>query len=98
MEKRQLYKFIVLTLFSVFFVATVWKFWLEDKTELSFFHFKDHESLEIKLEFIITAVLFSALAMIYPSSMLLKHSKEKHEAERKLMQYQKNLESLKEEA
>ncbi len=75
MTKRHVLLMFALTILSVFCLSVAWEFWLEEIVELSTGRYGlplHQESTEDKWEYVITAVIFVALALIAPSVLTLR--------------------------
>jgi len=67
MKKNQFIFVLVATLLTVILLSTVWEFWLENFIG-NVFHDEDEvESLNVKLEYIISITIFVILSLIFPA-------------------------------
>ena len=74
---KNIYAQYGLIIVSVFFMSVAWEFWLED-----LFHpLSMQEVFEIKVEYVLTVLVFSSLTLIVPMSMSISHEKRRQEIE-----------------
>ncbi len=67
MNKSQFIFVLIATLLTVIFLSTAWEFWLEDLVGGSFHKDHETESLNIRLEYVISITIFVALSLIMPA-------------------------------
>ena len=76
MTKRHVLLVFALTIFSVFCLSVAWEFWLEPLVESVIGSYglpESEESNEERWEYVITAVIFVAIALIIPSVITLRN-------------------------
>lgn len=64
-------------LLSLFLLASVWEFWLEEQIQVLFLDFQEAESFDKKIEYVITIMVFGILAMIAPLYLSIQSEKKK---------------------
>ena len=67
MKKNQFIVVLITTLVSVIFLSTVWEFWLESFLGGVFHEEHEAESLSVKLEYVISIMVFVSLSLIFPA-------------------------------
>jgi hypothetical protein len=74
---KNIYAQYGLIIASVFFMSVAWEFWLE-----GLFHPQPmQEVFEIKVEYVLTVLVFSSLTLIVPMFMSIRHEKRRQEIE-----------------
>ena len=73
---KNIYSQYGLIIVSVFLMSVAWEFWLED-----LFHPPTQEVFQIKVEYVLTILVFSSLTLIVPMFMSIKHEKRRQEIE-----------------
>jgi hypothetical protein len=74
---KNIYAQYGLIIVSVFFMSVAWEFWLEGLIQPQ----SMQEVFEIKVEFVLTVLVFSSLTLIVPMSMSIRHEKRRQEIE-----------------
>jgi signal transduction histidine kinase len=82
MAKRQVIYLTLLTVLSVFCLAVLWEFWIEPLLEPNN---ADSETGAEKWEFVVTSVVFAAIALALPSWLLLRNIAARAQAEADLV-------------
>jgi diguanylate cyclase (GGDEF)-like protein len=67
MKKNQFIVVLITTLVSVIFLSTVWEFWLESFISGIFHDDHEIESLNVRLEYVISIMVFVSLSLIFPA-------------------------------
>jgi hypothetical protein len=74
---KNIYAQYGLIIASVFFMSVAWEFWLEGLIQPQ----SMQEVFEIKVEYVLTVLVFSSLTLIVPMFMSIKHEKRRQEIE-----------------
>jgi uncharacterized protein YhhL (DUF1145 family) len=74
---KNIYSQYGLIIVSVLLLSVVWEFWLEDIIHPQ----SMQEVFEIKVEYVLTVLVFSLLTLIVPMFMSIKHEKRRQEIE-----------------
>jgi len=67
MKKSQFIFVLAATLLTVIFLSTVWEFWLENLVFAALHEDHEPESIEIRLEYIISIIIFVIISLIFPA-------------------------------
>jgi diguanylate cyclase (GGDEF)-like protein len=67
MKKNQFIVVLITTLVSVIFLSTIWEFWLESFIGGVFHDDHEIESLNVRLEYVISISIFVILSLIFPA-------------------------------
>lgn len=83
MKKSHFTFVLIATLISVTFLSTAWEFWLEDIVFGALYGDYEVESVSIRLEYIISIIIFVSISLIFPAAVGYKliESDEKMQSE-----------------
>ena len=74
---KNIYAQYGLIIVSVLLMSVVWEFWLEDLLD----PLSTQEVFQVKVEYVLTVLVFSSLTLIIPMFMSIRHEKRRHEIE-----------------
>lgn len=69
MKKSHFTFVLIATLISVTFLSIAWEFWLEDHVSAFLYNNHQVESLNMKLEYIISIIIFVSISLIFPAAV-----------------------------
>jgi len=69
MKKSHFTFVLIATLISVTFLSIVWEFWLEDLVSAALYNYNEVESLNMRLEYIISIIVFVSISLIFPAAV-----------------------------